>query len=284
MATKKTSAPAPKKNALAKTDPNKGLSTAADNVKLDFDVAEHSEFDQKDLALPRIRLLQSGSPEVKKGDQQLEGAAEGDFLDSVAGTILASSEDGFVFVPVTHKRLNLEWIPEKQGGGLAAIHTTDEVLLKTTKDEKSGKLVLSNGHEISTTSEYIGLAIVNGEYDAPRLCAISLASTQLKKARGMNTALDMLLVDTPAGKKKPRIYYSAFDVTSVPESNSKGSWMGWRFANRRATQTLENGEAIYDTARNLWTAISAGKVKVAAPENEYQNNSDSGAPEDGATL
>jgi hypothetical protein len=82
---------------------------------------------QKDLAIPRISIIQSNSPHVKKGEgKYIKGAEEGDFLDSVANAIFAKGDEGFVFVPCSYRRANIEWIPRKKGGGFVADHGADD--------------------------------------------------------------------------------------------------------------------------------------------------------------
>lgn len=224
-----------------------------------------------DLAIPRIAILQSNSPQVKKGDaKRIEKAEEGDFLDNVAAAILAKGEVGFIFIPASYRRSNLEWVPQSKGGGFVADHGRDDSILSNCVKE-GNNLFTKSGNEIVATAEYVGI-VLNNDYSNPRQVAISLAKTQLKKAKKVNTIVSTLQVDAGNGRKvNPAMCYSAFHVTSVPESNDKGSWMGWKFERQADTLSLPNGVDLFQSAIKLSQAVNAGTIQVASPDVAAQH-------------
>jgi hypothetical protein len=272
--------------AVVDKTPKAIVKTTIDKLLLADEGAGSENIGAKDLAIPRISILQSLSPQATKGDpQQIKGAEAGDFYDNVANVVAFKGEGGFLFIPVAYRRANLEWIPRKQGGGLVADHGADDAIIqKCTKNDKN-QMMLANGHEIVTTAEYY-IIVLDSKGKNPRQAVISLAKTQLKKARKLNTMLRELLVDRPGGggKFNPAIFYSVFAVNSIPESNDQGSWMGWNISRQGDTLALEDGSDLYLQARQFREAVTAGSVKVAAPSDLGSNAADSGAPEDGATL
>lgn len=223
--------------------------------------------DAKDLAIPRISLLQSGSPQVKKSEgAYIKGAEEGDFYENVTNSILAKGEQGLIIIPVSYRRAHIEWVPKEKGGGFVQDHGADSsILAKTHKGEKGGDL-LANGNQIVTTAEYY-VYVLDSKGQNPRQAVISLASTQLKKAKKLNSLLSSISLERKNGQGRytPPMFYSAFDLVSVPESNDKGSWMGWSFSRRCNTAELPNGAQIALDAAQFHKAVSSGAVRVADP-------------------
>jgi hypothetical protein len=282
---------APKKNstAIATTKPNLPAKKSSEDINallLADQGAGQETMGAKDLMIPRISILQSLSPQLQKAEGAfLKGAEAGDFLDNVAAAVAWKGEKGFLLIPVSYRRSNVEWIPKKKGGGFVADHGPDDsILAKTTKNE-DGAMMLANGHEVVTTAEYY-CYVLNLDGTDPRQAVISMAKTQLKKSRKLNSMVTSLLVDNPSGKGKfnPAMFYSVFAATSVPESNQKGNWMGWNITRHGNTLDLPNGEELYLKARQFRESVSAGKVKVADPTDSTASHGDGGSPEDSETL
>lgn len=240
--------------------------------------AGNQDFGREDLAIPRISIIQSNSPQVKKAEGKfIKGSEEGDFLETVTNEVFAKGDDGFLFIPSAYRRTDIEWIPRKSGGGFVQDHGNNSgILEQCTKDSETGAMLLKNGNEIVTTGEYIGLAIKdNGEHVQ---VAISLAKTGLSVSRQLNTKITTLQVARPDGKGtfNPAMFYSAFRVKSIPQTSKKtgDSYMGWSFSRESNTVDLENGDELYMEARALRLSVEQGNVKVsqgsqdAAPESD----------------
>lgn len=239
---------------------------------LEEDAGAGSEnLERQDLAIPRISIIQSNSPQVKKAEGKfIKGAEEGDFLDTVTNEVFAKGDVGLLFIPAFYRRTDIEWIPRKKGGGFVADHGgNSDILSKTEKDEETGAMLLPNGNEVVTTAEYIGIAL-NADGTNPRSVAISLAKTQLKKARKVNTVLTTLQVPRANGQGtfNPAFFYSAFLVTSIPEQSKGGdAYMGWSLVREHNTVDLPEGTDLYLTAKALRESITAGTIKVAQPSD-----------------
>jgi hypothetical protein len=240
----------------------------------------------KDMAIPRISILQKGSPQCDKAEgAYIKGAEPGDFYDNVANKVFAKGEEGFLLVPVSYRRANLEWITKKQGGGFVADHGSDDSILSKCTKNADNQMILPNGHEVVTTAEYFCIVLFQDATIPPAQAVISMAKTQLKKARKLNTMIQSLMIDRPNGQGRfnPAMFYSTFAVTTVPESNDKGSWMGWNITRHGDTMLLHDGQEIYLAARQFREAVSSGDVKVANPTEDAAGG-DQGAPDDGKTL
>ena len=144
----------------------------------------------EDLTIPRLKILQALSPEVNKRDgKYVDGAAAGDIINTVTNELF-TEETGCVVIPVSYKRMFLEWQPRESGGGLIQQHLDPEILSKTTKD-KTGADVLENGNYIQTSATHYALVVSGDSYQQ---VMIPMAGTQLKKSRTWNSVMASLKV------------------------------------------------------------------------------------------
>ena len=98
-----------------------------------------------DMAIPFIALLQALSPQVKK--KTLEGAEDGMFMNTVTSKLYEKLH----VIPCAFSKAWVEWVPREKGGGFVAQHTTDELMLQTTRDDKK-RDILPNGNSLVQTA------------------------------------------------------------------------------------------------------------------------------------
>jgi hypothetical protein len=235
-----------------------------------IDIAEDrgNDFTTKDLSIPFLRILQAMSPQVKKREgSYVQGAEPGMFYNTATGA-LYSGETGVLFVPAHYERRITQWKPRGAGGGLVRDHGSNEAILAQSQRNDKGKEVLSNGDELVTSGMYYGF-ILDGNDCTPAV--LSLNGTQLKKARKWNNVIDALRVSdpkNPSGRFNPAMFYSTFLLTTVSESNDKGSWFGVSVARHGNTLDLPNGQDIYLQARDLRKSVKEGAVRAAVDTPE----------------
>ena len=264
---------------MAKQEPKTEVATQTQGgavVPIDADLAAmlagdagmgKQEISSADMAIPRLAVLQSGSPQVIKGKAEyVDGAVAGMIYDSVLNRSY-SGETGIIVIPVSYRRAYLEWITRKAGGGFVADHGNDEsVLAKCKVDAETKANITPEGHEIVLTAEYFSF-IVNPDSSVNPVI-LSMAKTQHRKARVWNTLINQLEIPNPAGGEgtiNPAMFYRSYHLTTVPESNDKGNWFGWKIEGAKMTLELPRGREIYMRARKFFADIQAGAVKVAAP-------------------
>lgn len=196
-----------------------------------------------DMLVPRLTILQSLSPQLKKRDSAyIEGAEVGDICDVGTGQLY---KDGIMFLPVYYRKDYLEWAPRSSGGGLVDIHSDPSILDKTTRNDKK-QPVLDNGNLIQETAQFFGFNLSAGR----QMCFIPMASTQLKKARKWITlAAGEKLRRADGSEFTAPIFYRAYELSSAEESNAQGEWAGW---------TVERGPALpeMDFDGMAWQAIA----------------------------
>jgi hypothetical protein len=218
-----------------------------------------------DLTIPRLKILQALSPEVNKRDgKYVDGAAAGDIINTVTSELF-TEETGCTVIPVAYKRMFLEWQPRENGGGLIQQHLDPDILSKTTKD-KTGADVLENGNYIQTSATHYALVVSGDSYQQ---VMIPMAGTQLKKSRTWNSVMASLKVKSSEGKVfTPPSYSHKYKLTTVAESNDRGTWFGWSIEN---LGVLEEAEMhLYDAAKNF-----AGSISF---ENSFGSTDSSEAP------
>lgn len=220
-----------------------------------------------DFAVPRLSILQALSPQVNKRDEAyIDGAEVGMILDNVSET-LYSGEDGILMLLVSYRRSHLQWWPRdsKKGKGFIADHGPDPAILTQTKRNDKGQNLMPDGSEIVPTAEYFGF-LVDEETGHYERVLISMAKTQLIKAKKLNTMASTFLVDVPGrGRQVAPLFYRAYRFKTKPESNDKGNWFGWDITPGPLVTELENGDQMYLDARAFRQAVQSGDVKVAAP-------------------
>jgi len=92
-----------------------------------------------------------------------------------------------------------------------------------------------------------------------------MASTQLKKARRLLTLSTSEKIRRSDGTEfTPPLYYRAYDLTTVPESNAEGSWMGWHIERGPSLPDLDNWKALLEEIK---TCVEA-RSEIYASENE----------------
>jgi hypothetical protein len=85
-----------------------------------------------------------------------------------------------------------------------------------------------------------------------------MTSTQLKKSRRWNSLMLTQKVSGPSGSFTPPTYAVIYKLSTVSESNDRGSWFGYQV--EKAGQ-VEDAD-IYNEAKSFSTAASRGDVEA----------------------
>ena len=237
---------------------------AAELLQDAADSAEHLTRD--DLMIPFLSVIQTGSPQVKKGKPEfIEEARPGMFINTLTNELF-SGDEGVLVLPVFYTINYTEWKPRSKGGGLVNDFGIDDSILKQTKrNEETGRDTLPSGNEIATSGMHYCYLLDNKTF-MPQQVVISLSATQLKKSRRWNTLVSTLKVQHPSGRGHftPARFYMTYRLKTVLEGNDKGDWFGVVIEYEKPVLQLPNGVGpdLYRTARDFSKLASEGKVQV----------------------
>lgn len=230
--------------------------TALAAAEEDFDVSQFGsggleQADADSYAIPFLMVLQKGSPQVDEASGvAIEGAKQGMLYDNIAQEMFDGKE-GIEVVHCNYRRTYIRWGAEDSNEGFKG-ELSPEVVATM---RESGDIVelenrlyvpLSDGtvHEkkcdriVDTRNHYV--LIIDPKTGAARPALLSLSSTQIKKSKAWNTDMNNIEFKREDGSSyKPATFATVYRVTTVPESNNKGNWFGWRFTkSRRAPRAL----------------------------------------------
>jgi len=223
-----------------------------------------------DMLIPRLRILQSGSPVVKKSDgAYVKGAEEGMIFDNVSNQFFAG-ETGITVVPVSYRRTFIEWSDDRKFIADHGVNCT--ALLDRCTDDGRGGLRTPEGNSLVNTSEYFVYQIDKDGGYSPAM--ISMSSSGIKKAKKWNSMMNRLQIPHPSGSGtlNPAMFWTAYQITTVPESNDNGSWFNWEISMRfdaksgGMIQNLDAGKDIYLEAREFKKKVQSGDVNVKSDD------------------
>ena len=163
------------------------------------------------ISVPRVKLLQKMNNEVDPNhSEHIEGCKEGDFINTVTGENYGSS----MYVVNTHfKEEFVVWRKREEGGGLVGNFPTRG----EAEDYLSENNLEMTKHDITQTQIHTLLRLddkTSEISDIPFL--FDCASSKLKVSREWNTKIM---------KQGGDRFSFLWKMSSVPQSNAKGSWV-----------------------------------------------------------
>lgn len=223
----------------------------------------------EDITIPRLKLVQSATPQAKKADPSyIKGLEEGDLLNTLTNQFV-KGEEGAYIVPVKRKVIFLEWGDIKNGGGLKNNFGEDPTVYDRTPRDAEGKKTREIDGvktEIVKTHEVYAY-IISKDFKEVSTAVLSLSKSQEKSMKDWNSLI-RLLQDPKTGKQLPE-YAGLYMVTTVPASNDKGSWFTYKFASAGYSLAIPGiGTKVYDQAKEFNKTITENKIKVQDYEND----------------
>ncbi len=233
--------------------------TAGEVLVLDDDLLSGGtgleDTDSGDYAIPFVRVLQSGSPQLKKNHAKyIEGASQGMLFNTVSNAVY-DGDEGILVIPCAYTKKYIEWVPRDAGGGIVNSEHTVDILKSATQNEKK-KYLLANGNEVQETAQYFAI-IVNNE-EEPEEALLSFTSSQLSFSRRWNSMLKTSRVKNSAGDMVlAPMFANVYRIKTVEQSNDLGSWYGFTVEKEKPTPI-----ELARLARDFMTAARSGNVQV----------------------
>lgn len=223
------------------------------------------------FAIPFLSVLQKGSPQVDEASGvAIDGAKAGMIYDNVTGKLF-NGKEGVVIVPAYYRRVFLRWGPANFKGEMSA-DVVAEMRAAGGIVDLDGKLYIplpdgtvnpKHCDRISDTRNHYVL-LLDQETGAYSQALVSLSSTQIKKSKMLMSALASVKVKHSTGMITPPTYANTVRMTTVPESNDKGTWFGVRFE----LTGFVNQPDVYQAAKAFHASVSKGAVEVKYAEEE----------------
>ena len=186
-----------------------------------------------DVKLPILKVIGSMSPQINPKDSQyVEGLKVGDIYNDTTGSIYDGGK-GFLAVPCYFVNTFNEWSERGKGSSRPIVHTNREIMNKTVqgKDNKDWLPAQPNGeqHYIEDTGNHF-VYILNENYEPVEPALITMKSTQKKHSKRWNSMMRQRRLQGKGGSFHPPSFGTVYRLSSVMESNNKGSWPGWNIA------------------------------------------------------
>ena len=207
-----------------------------------------------DITIPRLAVVQAGSPQRKKKDEKyIEGAEEGHIFNTVTNQLY--DVEGITVIPCGYKKSYVEWVPRESGGGLVAIH--DMKPEGTTVDPKTKKSFLGENQIVDTAEHFI--LIKNNDIWEPAI--LTMTSSNLGVSRKWNTLLKMKKINIKGQMVEPPSFLYMFKLATINAENDLGSWYKYKLDEIGQVSSKD----VFSQAESLSDSINTGKVKASEP-------------------
>ena len=219
-----------------------------------FENDAHAGFEnvkQDSMALPILKLLQNGSGEAQKRNQNyVEGAEPGMLFNTVTKRLYDGAK-GIHVIPCHYKLEYQEWSDFGTGSGRPEkiYPDTSDIKSKTTEDP-SGKDRLPNGNYILTVGNHFVL-IVDG--DVAETALIYMSSSQGKISRKWNSMMMSIVLEGQKGTYTPPSFSHVYKLTTVLNSGKGNQWYGYNVSKVGPV----TDEKIYARAKSFYESLAA---------------------------
>ena len=202
------------------------------------------------LALPILKLLQNGSGEAQKRNQNyVEGAEPGMFLNTVTKKLYDGAK-GIEVIPCHYKLEYQEWADFGTGSGRPEnIFDANSDILSKTKNE-NGKDRLENGNYIQTVGQHY---VLIREGNSTENALISMSSSQGKVSRKWNSMMMSITLDGKNGPYTPPSFSHKYKLTSVLNSGKGNQWYGFNVIKIGSVEE----PALYERAKKFYTSLAS---------------------------
>ena len=218
------------------------------------------EVTSEDVQIPFLRVLQALSPQIKKSDPAyIKGSEQGGIFNTVTKKFW-NGDDGVIVIPTYFQKKLLEFVPRSEGGGFVG-EINPKNLPKIVKE--NGMEMLENGNELVRTAQhYVKIVHDDGTLEN---AIVDMKKTQLKKSREWVSIMGMFKYPKEAGQnlvgKTMDSWYNMFRLTTVEESNDKGSWYTWKIVHEKQVDKIE----YVNESKSLHSSLSSGELTALPP-------------------
>jgi hypothetical protein len=251
---------------MADTQVAEAKSTAVANIMDDlFDSAGQGmeSIGVEDMQIPFLRLLQPLSPQLLKTDAKyIKGASAGDIFNTVTGQVW-EADAGLTVLVCAYTTKFLEFQLREAGGGFMGELEAGHPDIRKTERVGANEM-LPSGNELVRVAQFLVLGVDKDGATTQMIC--DMKKTQMKVAKQWNTKMAGLKIMHPEkGLFNPPMWAVPWKLTTVQESNDKGSWFNF------AVNKMELGDvpvAAQKEAQQMYDSFKAGDIKTGTGEKQ----------------
>ena len=242
---------------------NNSAVTIADDLILASAGKGLQNISNDDVTIPRLAIVQTGSPKRKKKDEKyIDGAEEGMIFNTVTNELY---KDSLEVIPCGYRKTYVEWVPRENGGGLVAVH--DMKPEGTTTDPKTRKSMLGENQIVDTAEHFVLVKTSEGFSPA----VLTMTSSNLGVSRKWNTLLKMKRLNVKGQTVEAPSFLYKFKLSTVEAENDLGNWHKYKIEEAGQVDSRD----IFKEGEKLADSVTTGKVKASEPvDAEVSNGED----------
>jgi hypothetical protein len=252
-------------------DVAKVKTTAVDTMGFDMeaDAENHGQdFSAGMLLIPRIKILQDLSPEVKETKKEfVKGARPGMIFNELYKTL----DEEFEFYPSAFTERYIAWRPRTKGGGLVDPNLTRDECEGNFTPDGIGRWIgnyrapgaeEAERVEVQETPEWIGIARSKSFEMMP--VVISFPSTKVKSVREINTLINLTRRPRANGEGtfRPPAFAHGFRFRTGIEQGNENEWYGWVIEHIGCHPDKALDPIMISEARAMKLKVDEGKVRA----------------------
>ena len=214
---------------------------------------------QGDFAMPFLRVLGQLSPEVNERDAKYVSGAKAGMIFNTVTKQAYDGVEGVNVIPCGYKREYVEW--SDRGEGTSAPVAIPSVASGIINDATRGadyKDRLPNGNYLENTASYFVML------PDMQQALITMKSTQLKVSRSWNSMMNSIKLQGKNGLFTPAAYSHVYKLSTVQQSNDKGTWFGWNIEKVGPVQDKN----LYEAAKQFASSVTNVEVKHGEGETK----------------
>ena len=214
---------------------------------------------QGDFAMPFLRVLGQLSPEVNERDAKYVSGAKAGMIFNTVTKQAYDGVEGVNVIPCGYKREYVEWSDRGEGTSApVAIHSVASGIINDATRGADYKDRLPNGNYLENTASYFVML------PDMQQALITMKSTQLKVSRSWNSMMNSIKLQGKNGLFTPAAYSHVYKLSTVQQSNDKGTWFGWNIEKVGPVQDKN----MYEAAKQFASSVSNVQVKHGEGETK----------------
>ena len=222
---------------------------------------------QGDFAMPFLRVLGQLSPEVNERDAKYVSGAKAGMIFNTVTKQAYDGVEGVNVIPCGYKREYVEWSDRGEGTSApVAIHSVASGIINDATRGADYKDRLPSGNYLENTASYFVML------PDMQQALITMKSTQLKVSRSWNSMMNSIKLQGKNGLFTPAAYSHVYKLSTVQQSNDKGTWFGWNIEKVGPVQDKN----LYEAAKQF--ASSVTNVEVKHGEGETKSKAQDSVP------